>query len=163
MSRAVGSKLVFVTLIGYAALGGCVAAPPPPPPPPRVVVAQAPQHHPAYLHALSDLRAARWLIEHRPGDSAQTADEEEAVHQIDAAIGDIKKAAIDDGKNINDHPPRDDHPDRRGRIHEALQILRKARADIAREEDNGYADGLRDRAVGHIDGAIGAARRVFHD
>ena len=38
-----------------ALLGGCVVAAPPP---------RAP-HHPAYLHALSDLRAARWLIEHR--------------------------------------------------------------------------------------------------
>jgi hypothetical protein len=57
----------------------------------------------------------------------------------------------------------DDHPDNRGRIHEALQFLRKARADIAREEDNTFADGLRDRAIGHIDAAIGAARRVFHE
>jgi len=27
-----------------------------------------PNNHPAYLHALEDLRAARWMIEHRPGD-----------------------------------------------------------------------------------------------
>lgn len=163
-SRAIGSKLLLVPLMGYMALAGCVAAPPPPPPPPRVVIAQAPPRHPAYLHALSDLRAARWLIEHRaPGDPSQSADEGEAVRQIDAAIGDIKKAAIDDGKNLNDRPAVDEHPDRRGRIHQALQILRKARADIAREEDNGFANGLRDRAVGHIDGAIGAARRVFQE
>jgi hypothetical protein len=67
---------------------------------------------------LSDLREARWLIEHRPGDWAQTADEVEAIRQIDAAINDIKKAAIDDGKNLNDHPPVDAHLDNRGRIHE---------------------------------------------
>jgi hypothetical protein len=112
---------------------------------------------------LSDLRAARWCIEHRPGDWAQSADEQESVRQIDAAIGDIKQAALDDGKNIADHPPVDEHPDHRGRIHEAVKFLEKARADIAREEDNGYANGLRDRAIGHIDGAIHAARRVFRD
>jgi hypothetical protein len=39
-------------------------------------------HHPAYLHALADLRAARWLIEHRPGDWTQTGDEMEAVRSI---------------------------------------------------------------------------------
>src|ERR1700734_745230 len=53
--------------------------------------------HPYYLHALSDLRAARWMIEHRPGNWAQTQDEIEAVHRIDAAIGEIKKASIEDG------------------------------------------------------------------
>jgi hypothetical protein len=122
-----------------------------------------PGQHPAYLHSLSDLRAARWLIEHRPGNWAQSADEQEAVRQIDSAINDVKKASIDDGKNLNDHPPVDDSPDHRGRIHEALKILKRARADIAREEDNRYANGLRDRALGHIDGAIQATRQVFHD
>jgi len=162
MSHPFKLNLTLLGMVGFASLAGCVAAPPPPPPPPpRVVV--APQRHPAYLHALSDLRAARWLIEHRPGDWAQTADEQESVRQIDAAINDIKKAAFDDGKNINDHPPLDDHPDHRGRIHEALQFLGKARSDIAHEEDNAFADGLRDRAIGHIDAAARAARHVFGD
>ena len=162
MLHPIRLKAALFSSVGFALLAGCAAAPPPPPPPaPHVVV--APDRHPAYLHALSDLRAARWLIEHRPGDWAQTADEGESVRQIDAAINDIKKAAFDDGKNLNDHPPLDDHPDHRGRIHEALQFLNKARADIAREEDNAFADGLRDRAIGHIDGAVHAARRVFNE
>ena len=159
MPYALKSKITLLVIAG--SLAGYADAQPPAPPPPGAMV--APARHPAYLHALSDLRAARWMIEHRPGDWAQTADEGEAVRQIDAAINDIKKAAFDDGKNLNDHPPLDDHPDHRGRIHEALQFLRKARADIAREEDNAFADGLRDRAIGHIDGAIGAAHRVFKD
>jgi hypothetical protein len=145
-------------VIGAAAtLAGCVVAPPPRPAP----AAQA--RHPAYLHALSDLRAARWLIQHRPGDWAQTGDEIEAVRRIDAAIGEIRQASIDDGKNLADHPALDERPDHRGRIHEALEYLRKARADVSGGESNGFANGLRDRAIGHIDGAIGAARRVFKD
>jgi hypothetical protein len=150
MLQSLKVRVAPLVLVGIAVLAGCVAAPPP-------------QHHPAYLHSLSDLRAARWLIEHRPGDWAQTVDEVEAIRQIDAAINDIKKAAIDDGKNLNDHPPTDTHPDNRGRIHEALRYLNKARADIARDEDNGYAGGLRNRAIGHLDAAIQAARRVFHE
>jgi hypothetical protein len=164
MSNGIRFRVALCAVAGMAALAGCVAAPPPPPPPPpppRVIV--APPQHPAYLHALSDLRTARWLIEHRPGDWVQTADEQESLRQIDAAIGDIKKAAFDDGKNPNARPAVDEHPDNRGRIHQALQFLNKARADIAREEDNAYANGLRDRAIGHIDGAIHAARRVFND
>jgi hypothetical protein len=163
----VSNAKIYIALFTLGSLGGlagCVAAQPaPPPPPPPRVVAPAPPQHPAYLHALSDLRAARWLIEHRPGDWAQTSDEVEAVRQIDAAIGDIKNAALDDGKNLNDHPAVDERPEHRGRIHEALEILRRARGDIAREEDNGFANGLRDRAIRHIDAAIQSARQVFRD
>jgi len=147
-------SLSVLALLGTVSLVGCVVAPPPPPPP---------AHHPAYLHALTDLRAARWLIEHRPGDWAQTTDEQEAVRQIDAGINDIKQAAFNDGKNLADHPPLDERPDHRGRIHEALEYLRKARADVSGEEDNGFANGLRGRSIGHIDAAIQATRRVFSD
>ncbi len=158
MRHAAKSKIILFFASGIALLAaGCAA-----PPPPRVVVVPPP-HHPAYLHALSDLRTARWLIEHRPGDPAQSADEIEAIRQIDAGISDIKKAAIDDGKNLDYHPAVDAHPDHPGRIHEALRYLRKARADISREEDNAYADGLRDRAIRHIDGALYAAGRVLSD
>jgi hypothetical protein len=149
-------NVVLVALTSLTTLAGCVVAPPPAPPP-------QPARHPAYLRAISDLRAARWLIEHRPGDWLQVADEQESVHRIDAAINEIKAAAFDDGKNLNEHPPVDERPDHRGRIREALQYLRKARADISREDDNAYASGLRDRAIGHIDGAIASARRVFQD
>jgi hypothetical protein len=148
-------SVALVALLGIGSLAGCVTTPVPQPPPPM--------HHPAYLHALSDLRAARWLIEHRPGDWTQTADEQEAVRQIDAGIGEIKQAALNDGKNLSDHPPVDERSDHRGRIHEAIDFLKKARADIAGEEDNGFANGLRGRAISHIDAAIQAARRVFVD
>jgi hypothetical protein len=87
--------------------------------------------HPYYLHALSDLRAARWMIQHRPGNWAQTVDEVEAVRRIDAAIGEIKKAAIDDRKNLEDHPAVDERNDHDGRLHVALDFLRKARQDIS--------------------------------
>lgn len=144
-------RTALAAVAAAALLVGCVSAPPPPPP------------HPAYLHALSDLRAARWLIEHRTGDWQQTTDEVDSVRQIDAAIAEIKHAAIDDGKDLADHPPLDERPDHHGRIREALEYLRRARGDISGDEDNGYANGLRDRAIGHVDGAINAARRVFHD
>src|ERR1700683_2466093 len=94
--------------------------------------------HPYYLHALSDLRAARWMIEHRPGNWARTTDEVEAVRQIDAAIGEIKKASIEDGKNLEDHPPVDERNDHDGRLHEAVDFLKKARQDVGHDEDNKF-------------------------
>ena len=119
--------------------------------------------HPAYLHALTDLRTARWMLEHRTGDAAVRAHEDEAISEIDRAIGELKSAAIDDGKNIHDHPKADVANDHRGRLHRAAELLRKARTDMAREEDNPSARGLRNRAIGHVDAALHATERAIRD
>jgi hypothetical protein len=102
------------------------------------------------------------MIEHRPGDWVQTNDEVEAVRQIDAAIAEIKKAAIDDGKNIQDHPAADEPNKHDGRLHVSLDYLRKARQDIAQDEDNRFAQGLQERAYFHIDAAISAVKKAIH-
>jgi len=112
------------------------------------------QNHPYYLHALSNLRAARWQIEHRPGNWQQTVDEVDAVKRIDETINEIKKASIDDHKDINDHPQQAEVPDHIGRLHKAADFLRDARADINKEEDNGNAQGLQARALKHLNEAI---------
>ena len=125
--------------------------------------ADLPGKHPFYLHALSDLRAARWLIEHRPGDAAVSGQEDVAVAEIDKAIGEIKHAAIDDGKDIHDHPPVQGPNDRPGRLHKALELLQKVHTDVAREEDDPMTRGLRDRAVGHIDEAMHATEHAISD
>ena len=132
-----------------------------------VLVGCATQHppikHPAYLHALSDLRTARWMLEHRPSDAAVSAHEGEAISEIDHAIAELKRAAIDDGRNINDHPAADLQNDYRGRLHKAADLLRKVHADTYREEDNPDARGLRDRAIGHVDAALRATEQAIHD
>ncbi len=131
-------------------------APPPPPPAPPMQ-----NNHPAYLLALSDLRAARWMIDHHPGNWQATEDEMAAVRKIDEAIGEIKRAAIDDGKDIYYHPQMDERPEHGGRLHDAKEYLRRARADIEREEDNGFAQGLRNRAFMHIDEAMRMTDRAI--
>ena len=110
--------------------------------------------HPGYLHALSDLRAARWMINHRPGNWRTTADEDAAIRKIVDAIREIKKASIDDGKDIDDHAMADEINDHAGRLQKAIEWLRRARADISQYEDNVFARGLRRRAFAHIDDAI---------
>ena len=128
-----------------------------------VAQADLPGKHPYYLHALADLRSARWMLQHRAGDAAVSANEDAAITEINKAIGAIKKAAIDDGKNVNDHPNVDVPGDRPGHLHKALELLRKVHSDVAREEDDPVTRGLRDRAVGHIDGAIHATERAIGD
>jgi hypothetical protein len=114
--------------------------------------------HPAYLHALTDLRTARAHLE-RPNHGALQAQEKAAIHDIDETIAEIKKASIDDGKDLNDHPPVDAKLDWPGRIHRAIELLNKSHSDISKEEDNKFAQGLQQRALGHID----AARRHAQD
>jgi hypothetical protein len=130
---------------------------------PFAASADLPGKHPAYLHALTDLRTARWMLEHRAGDAAVSGQEDVAIAEIDAAIGEIKRAAIEDGKNIHDHPNVDLPNDYRGRLHKALDLLRKTHDDVAREEDDPMTKGLRNRAVGHIDGAIHATEKAVGD
>jgi hypothetical protein len=110
------------------------------------------QEHPAYLHALTDLRHARAHLE-RPDHGELREQEKKAIHEIDEAISEIKKASIDDGKDLNDHPPVDARMDWTGRLHRAIELINKAHNDIAREEDNRFAQGLQQRALEHIDKA----------
>src|SRR5580693_6057757 len=130
---------------------------------PLLANADLPGKHPYYLHALSDLRTARWMLEHRPGDAAVSANEDVAITEIDAAIGEIKKAAIDDGKNVNDHPNVDVPGDHPGHLHKALELLRKVHSDVAREEDDPVTKGLKDRAIHHLDEAIHATEKGIAD
>jgi hypothetical protein len=125
--------------------------------------ADLPGRHPCYLHALSDLRAARWMLERHPEDAAEGARGEMAITEINAAIREINRAAIDNGKNITDHSPWDLPADRTGRIHKALELLRKVHADVAREEDDPTMRRLRDRAAGHIEAAIHASDDAVTD
>ena len=116
--------------------------------------ADAPGKHPAYLHALTDLRDARRHLEgHHPATGETKWDEKKAIHFIDDAIGDIKKAAFDDGKDLEAREPVDAKLDWGGRLHRALELVRKAHADINEEEDNYGAKGLKHRALKNIDAA----------
>jgi hypothetical protein len=110
------------------------------------------REHPAYLHALTDLRHARAHLQ-RPDGGELREQEKKAIHEIDAAIDEIKKAAIDDGKDLNDHPPVDVKMDWAGRLHRAIELLNKAHHDVSEEEDNQFAQGLQQRALMHIDKA----------
>src|ERR1700691_685613 len=115
--------------------------------------AEEPGSHPAYLHALTDLRHARAHLENLAATHHMDKEEEHAINEIDKAIDEIKRASIDDGKNLSDHRPVDARMDRAGRFHRAMELLDKAHNDIAREEDDPSVRGLRDRAIHHIDEA----------
>jgi|SRR5580698_1677397 hypothetical protein len=116
----------------------------------RAHAQQVPGPHPAYLHALSDLRLARAYLE-EVSDPAVKGDAHHAIGEIDKAIDEIKHASIDDGKDLHDHPPIDAGIPPRGRFHKALDLLHSAHNDCAHAEDVPQARDLRDRALMHID------------
>ncbi len=141
--RSTMMKLAAVA--GFAMLAGVTA------------FADTPGRHPAYLHALSDLRDARAHLEHQGSDPGDHA-EEAAISNIDKALDEIKRAAIMDGKDIHDHMPVDAHLLRRDRFRQAMEILDKAKADVSSEEDQPDTKGLQKRVIN----LINAARHDTH-
>lgn len=107
--------------------------------------------HPAYLHALSNLRDARAHL-----DRLTTSDrlEDQAAHaigEIDDAISEIQCAAMDDGKDVHDHPPIDENLEKKVCYHKALERLDRAHHEVAETEDDQFAHSH--RALQHIDAA----------
>jgi hypothetical protein len=141
----------LLQLIACVTLGLIVAAP---------GWADTPGKHPAYLHALSDLRDARAHLE-RLASEPVNQEEDHAIVAIDKAIDEIKRAAIMDGKNVGDHMPVDAHMPLRGRFHKALDLLNRAQADVSGEEDQPDTQGLQMRVIHHIDEARRSVRHAI--
>jgi len=123
----------------------------------------AQENHPAYLKALEDLRAARWLLQQVPPHWVRANDELNAIRSIDEAIAQIRRESIDDGRDANFNPRIDEKPDRPRRLQDVQSFLGRARADIEQEPDTGRIRGLRGRAAGSIEAAlafVGNAQRT---
>jgi len=140
---------------GYVRKGGLRDELPPPPPPPP-----SPQAHPRYISAISDLRYARALL-FRPDWRDVMRDQRAAVEEIDRAIAEAKRAAVDDGKNIDDHPPVDARMGWEGRFRRAMELLDSAERDLSMEEDNRNAAAWRGAARQNIENAKGFVSRAM--
>jgi hypothetical protein len=126
---------------------------------------EVPGPHPAYLHALTDLRTARHYLHDNWAWGPVKHDDNEAIREIDAAINEIKRAAIDDGKGLDDPFPIDTSLSPHNRFRKANELLWKAHNDLSRAEDVPESRGLRDRAIGHVDRAhqiVDNAERTAH-
>ncbi|WP_434628737.1 hypothetical protein [Chromobacterium sp. CV08] len=160
--------VLWMLPLAAAGLGGCVVAPPRAQPVYATTVRLEmprewrPAEHPYYLHAMSDLRQARAYLA-RP-DYPQIADDERrAVAEIDAALGEMQRAAIEDGKQ----PWRYEQPDARlsptDRFHRALELLDAARRDAGHQEDDPWVRDLQHRILHHVDAAHRAVQQAISD
>jgi hypothetical protein len=151
--RNIDDAMAVVRKGGYDKLRDEIGAAPPPRPP---------AVHPAYLHAISDLRYARALL-FRPDWGPVMRDQRAAVDEIDHAIGEAKRAAIDDGKNPDDHPPIDRGLGWEGRFRQAMDLLNSAERDLLSGESNGAADGWRNAALANVRNAKGFVNKAMRD
>jgi hypothetical protein len=111
------------------------------------------EEHPAYLHALSDLRLMRAYLDRPAPGERINAEEQYAIDEINEAIREIQDAAISDGKPINYDPPVDARLTPGGRFRHAREAGNAAWHDLDKEEDNGWARDLKHRAMKHIENA----------
>jgi len=141
-------------LISILLLGGSIGT---------QALADEPGRHPSYLHALSDLRAAQWQIDHRRPEDPHISRAETDIHEhIAAAITEVQRAAKQDDKPAQDRVPVDTGT-HEGRLHAAVDLLRKARDDIARPEDDPRARRFQENGLAQVDAAIFAAERAIGD
>src|SRR5580698_459068 len=138
-------RTILKTVVAAAGLMLAVA--------PMTVQAQVPGPHPAYLHALSDLRAARHYLHDGWAWGPVRRDDDAAIREIDAAINEIKHASIDDGRGDADPFPIDRRLSPHDRFRKANELLAAAHHDLDHAEDVPRARELRNRALGHIDAA----------
>ena len=120
--------------------------------------AQAQRPH--YLHALSNLREARELLQtdYRPGARFER---DRAIEEIERAIEEVKAAVRDEGMNPHrTPPPAGGDPFRPMRS--ALALLDDARRDIASGTDETGHIGLQMRALRHVDEARHSLERALH-
>lgn len=127
-----------------------------------LAMADEPGRHPHYIHALSDLRAAQWQIDHRrPEDGEVREDEQVSSDEIAIAIRSVADAAYRDGKDLGFQPPPDAPPTYSGRLHAAIDLLRAARTDLALPEDDPVARAQQHSALLRLDAALHAAQRAI--
>jgi hypothetical protein len=109
-----------------------------------------------YDNALINLRSAHYLIDSHPADWKGAPQETEAKNDIAAAMGEIKKAGIDDGKDLKEHPLDVERiTDRKSRLLKALQLLKTTQTEITRaEESDPKKKQLKASSLAHLSQAI---------
>ncbi len=108
--------------------------------------------HPAYLHALSDLRDARAHLHVRTA-ALCTVKRARPLKRLTTPSMKSSAPHSTTARTLKITLPWTLTIRWAGRLHKARELLDKAHHDIEKEEDNPEARGLRDRVIMHIDRA----------
>lgn len=129
---------------------------------PLVAVADGPPAwNPDYAHALPDLRTARWLLTQQPGDPPVRSNEDQAIQDIDASIATITKGGFGDHLSVYEHEQMEMAQEHGTRLHQALELLRRAHAYLSKEVTDPMGVIIRDGALENIDRSAHAIGRAL--
>lgn len=117
--------------------------------------------HVAGVRILTDLRAARWMLDHWPGGWLQAKDVVTAEKEIDDAITDLGKASIEDGEGTEYHLPVDNRADTIGRLREAVDFLTTAQEHLVYDKPGKFTKDLRSTTIKHITSAIASLNKAI--
>lgn len=128
---------------------------------PTSIMAETPGKHKAYFRALAHLRYARAYLDKLGPDDAVDNNFMHAIQAIDGVIAEIKRASIDDGKDLRDHPPIDAHLSKKDRFRKAAELVHKACNEIKEGQSDKVAVDVV-RKSGQLD-AYDAAQVAAYD
>ncbi|MCW3099293.1 MAG: hypothetical protein JWL77_4911 [Chthonomonadaceae bacterium] len=116
--------------------------------------------HPHYRQALADLRTARAYLRGDGNDNIGV-DQKTALDEVGQAIGEIRRASIDDGRGTDYRPEIDTSLDRRARLQKAVDLITSARRALGFSEDDRAGLGWRKNAQRDLGDALTAAQRAM--
>ena len=106
--------------------------------------------YPEFLQSLPELRRARAILQHQPGDEAAQQDENAAIHEIDTIIAELNAIPVDDGHAITIHGPLTLPPEHPARLQLAIKPLRTVETLLAREDADNLGKREKARLLNHI-------------
>ena len=109
--------------------------------------------HPSYLVVLSDLRSAYGLLNYPTNKQGVDQAQGAAKSEIGQAIDVIRRAAADDHKPLDSHPPVDAHLKDVDRFQKAQELLQQAHHDLDAAEEIRESRTLKADAIAHINAA----------
>ncbi|HEY1985033.1 MAG TPA: hypothetical protein VGG85_06475 [Terracidiphilus sp.] len=127
--------------------------------------AQIVARHPAYLHALGDLRVMRAYLDQMTSNERLDEESQRAISEIDAAIREIRKAAAASHTALQLRSSVDVRVESSDRFHRAHDAGTSVWLVLDREEGNRSARGAKHRAIEHVERAsriIEEIMRRFH-
>jgi hypothetical protein len=121
--------------------------------------------HPAYLHALEDIKSAQSAIQARGGSPSMKSHEKTAVQQTEAAQYIIyAQLGPEEKKSTKVLPANDVDPSKSiGGLHDAKAYLQKALADCSEAESDKAVADQRHREIILLQAAMGQVDQAIDD
>jgi hypothetical protein len=110
---------------------------------------QQPAENPYYPKVLAELRLARELLQHAPGERALDL-KTQALGEIDAAMSELERATVKDGKSRDDRVYADSRGKGLDPYYQAIKALARAQGEMVNNQSDPAKRDWRLYVAGHI-------------